>query len=323
MPRARRRFEEGRTYHVYNRVSGGSVVFDDEALAGTFVRILRQVMVRDRIGFLAWCLLGNHYHLVVRQGPVELSRPMKTLQQGVTRARNLKMRVFGPLWQGRFKAKEVDDERYLMQLVAYVHLNPVKAGLADEVGGYRWSGHRDVLGRTRDPIVAVDDVLLLYGEIRRQALRGYRAAMAAVDGEEWSGADPGRLPWWRLGRPTEEDRLLGRVDACVDELGRSTGRWRPRYTAGEWLELACSHLDCDREELGSRGRAPDVVRMRELIGLVGTERFGVKVIELAAELGKSRDGVSGWCRRGAARRAVDRDFAAAADSLDEFASEER
>ena len=89
------------------------------------------------------------------------------------------------------------------------------------------------------------------------------------------------------------------------------------------MELACAHLGCDRETLRSRGRAPDVVRLRELIGLVGIERYGVKVIELAAELGKSRDGVSDWCRRGAARRAADLNFAAAAAALDQAASEER
>jgi REP element-mobilizing transposase RayT len=132
MPRAGRSFEEGRIYHVYNRVGGGSTEFADEGLAATFVALLRLAMRRDEVPVFAWCLLGNHYHLVVRQGPVPLSRPMKALQQGVTRARNLRSRVYGPLWQGRFKAKEVLDEGYLLQLIAYVHLNPVKAGLAED-----------------------------------------------------------------------------------------------------------------------------------------------------------------------------------------------
>jgi putative transposase len=96
---------------------------------------LRGAIRRDEGSVFAWCLLGNHYHLVVRQGPAPLSRTMKTLQDGVTRARNLRQRVFGPLWQGRFKAKEVLDESYLMQLISYVHLNPVKAGLRGCGGG--------------------------------------------------------------------------------------------------------------------------------------------------------------------------------------------
>lgn len=322
MPRAGRSFEEGRIYHVYNRVGGGLMEFADDELAATFVTTLRLAMRRDEVAVFAWALLGNHFHVVVRQGPVPLSRPMKALQQGVTRVRNLRSRVFGPLWQSRFKAKEVLDEKYLMQLIAYVHLNPVKAGLAQDAGGYRWSGHRDIVGRRRDPIVAVDEVLLLYGETRRLALRAYRSAMASVAGEEWSDATPGKLPWWRMGRPTEEERIQRREDAFVDELGRSTARWRPRYTAREWLEFACARLECDKEALRDRGRAPEIVRLRDLIGLVGIERYGVKVTELAAELGKSRDGVSRWYRRGTARRSEDPNFAAAAEALDQAASEE-
>ena len=125
-----------------------------------------------------------------------------------------------------------------------------------------------------------------------------------------------------MGRPTEEERIRRREDAFVDELGRSTARWRPRYTAEEWLELACAHLECDPEMLCGRGRAPEVVTARELIGLVGIERYGVNVTELAAELWKSRGGVSHWYRGEAARRTEDADFADAAEALDQAASEE-
>ena len=247
---------------------------------------------------------------------------MKSLQQGVTRARNLRDRVSGPLWQGRFKAKEVNDQGHLMQLVAYVHLNPVKAGLVERADDYRWSGHRDITGRRRSPIVTVDDVLLLYGQRRRPALRRYRAALGQVSDSEWGGDGPGHLPWWRLGRPTEEERLRRKRDAFIDEQGRSTGRWRPRYGADEWLRIACAHLGVDRERVADRVRSLAVVRARELIGLIGVERFGVKVSDLADELGKSRDGVSRWIRRGATRRASEPEFAAAAEELDHAASEE-
>ena len=125
MPRAGRSFEEGRTYHICNWVGGGLQVFTDEKLASAFVALLRRTIRRYEGAVFAWCLLGNHYHLIVRQGPAPLLRTMKTLQEGVTRARNLHDRTYGPLWQGRFKAKDMLDERYLMRLVAYVHLNPV------------------------------------------------------------------------------------------------------------------------------------------------------------------------------------------------------
>ena len=107
MPRAGRTFDEGLTYHVYNRVGGGLMPFIDDDLARFFVDHLRTVVNRHEVLVLGWCLLGNHYHLILRQGPVSLSQTMKALQQKVTRARNARDATFGPLWQGRFKAKEV------------------------------------------------------------------------------------------------------------------------------------------------------------------------------------------------------------------------
>ena len=181
--------------------------FSEDPLAARFLQLLRKVVERDGLVVHAWVLMGNHYHLVVRMGAAPLSRSMKSLQQQVTRSRNRRVKVFGPMWQGRFKAKLVDDESYLEQLIAYVHLNPVSAGIVDRPKEYRWSGHRDVLGLRKTPLVSVDDVLALYGASRRQALAAYRSALRSVEESDWSGEDPGNLPWWRLGRPRSEDDL--------------------------------------------------------------------------------------------------------------------
>lgn len=87
----------------------------------------------------------QHYHFAVRTGKVTLDRPLRSLQQRVTRSVNTRERVFGPLWQGRYKAKLVDDQRYLDQLLVYIHLNPVIAGLVDDPAKYHWIGHRELL----------------------------------------------------------------------------------------------------------------------------------------------------------------------------------
>jgi len=88
------------------------------------------------------------------------------------------------------------------------------------------------------------------------------------------------------------------------------------------LRICYEHLNVDIEVLAGKGRAPGIVKMRELIGMVGVERFGVKVTELADVLGKSCDGVSCWMRRGVERRATDPSFAATAERLEYVASEE-
>ena len=88
------------------------------------------------------------------------------------------------------------------------------------------------------------------------------------------------------------------------------------------VDLACEHLSVELEDLAGRGRSSEIVKMRELIGTVGIERFGVKVAEPADVLGKSRDGVSCRMSRGVKRRATDPNFAAAAEQLEHLASEE-
>ena len=297
--------------------------FTEEFLARRFLEVLRKAVERDDLVVYAWVLMGNHYHLVARMGAVPLSRSMKTLQQEVTRSRNRLEKVFGPMWQGRFKAKQVDRQEYLEKLIAYVHLNPVKAGIVDRSKRYRWSGHRDILGYRKKPVVAVDDVLSVYGSGRRQALRNYRLALRDVSQSEWSEKGPGKLPWWRLGRPVVEEELRPEGQVMVDELGRPTSPYRARFEADAWVDEACRHLGVDRRELSSRQRQPAMIQVRDLVGLVGVERYGVKVKELAAVLGKSEDGVSLWVRRGARRREEDRRFAALAEELDSAFREER
>ena len=161
MPRANRTLEEGRIYHVYNRVGGDGMPFAEDPMAARFAQLLRQIVERDELVVFAWVLMSNHFHLVVRMGAAPLSRSLKSLQQQMTRSRNRRAKVFGPMWQGRYKAKQVDDDEHLAQLIAYVHLNPVSAGIVDRPKSYKMSGHRDILGLRKRPIVSVDDVLAL------------------------------------------------------------------------------------------------------------------------------------------------------------------
>ena len=149
MPRPDRIFVEGGFYHVYNRLGRGERVFEQEKEAAAFVGLLRDVAERDGLTVFAWCLLSNHYHLAVRTGVIPLDRPMRSLQQRVTRGVNLRRRVYGPLWQGRYRAKLVKDQRYLDQLLIYIHLNAVTAGIVDDPADYRWSGHCELLGNAK------------------------------------------------------------------------------------------------------------------------------------------------------------------------------
>jgi len=317
MSRPERVFVEGVVVHVYNRLARGERVFDDEGDARAFVDLLREVAKRDELTVLAWCLMGNHYHLAVRTGAVPLSRPMRSLQRRTTRHVNLRRRVYGPLWQGRYRAKLVLDERYLLQLIAYIHLNPVSAGLADDPLAHRWSGHAEILGKSREPIVAVDEVLQRFGGTRRSARAAYERMLRGVAGEAWIGEGPGRLPWWRVGRPSKDDEELEEAveQPAVDRGGRRPTD-RPVLSAQEYVDRGASALGVSLGDLRGRLRSPEVVRARESLMVVGVERYGLKVKDLAREMGKSPDSMTKAIVRLTQQRAATAELRAALDELD-------
>lgn len=317
MPRAGRILVEGGVYHVYNRLARGERVFADEDEAEAFIAVLREVVSRDELTVFAWCLMSNHFHLAVRTGVVPLDRPMRSLQRTVTRGVNLRRRVFGPLWQARYKAKVISDQHYLDQLIAYIHLNPVSAGMVDDPAEYRWSGHSELLGAVGKPIIGVDDVLRLFGRTRRAARARYVRQLNGTAGEEWIGEQPGRLPWWRLGRPPKEEdedpETTIRERRAREEMGPD---WRPRLDVEGYVTRGAEFLDVDLDDLRSRRRGEGLARVRELLVLLGAERYRLKVKDLAKELRKSPDGMSQALARAARKRESDAAFRADLDRLD-------
>lgn len=317
MPRLHRVVVEGGVYHVYNRLGRGERVFEQEEEALGFVRVLGEVVKRDELTVFAWCLMPNHFHLAVRTGAVPLDRPMRSLQQRVARRVNLRNRVHGPLWQGRYRCKLVDEERYLDQLLMYIHLNPVTSGIVDDPGVYPWSGHRELLGKVEPPIIDVDEVLSVFGTTRRAARSAYVRALKGAVEEEWIGDTTGRVPWWHLGRPSrgeeEDPEAAVRARREQEEQGPE---WRPPLDAGELVRLVAVELGVEVQDLRSRSRSADLVRARELLMVLGVERYHVKVRDLARALGKSADGMSQALARGVMNRARRGDFRAALDELD-------
>jgi len=324
MPRPHRIFVEGGIYHVYNRLGRGECFFEQEPEAEAFVGLLRDVVERDGLTVFAWALMSNHYHLAVRTGVISLDRPMRSLQQRVTRGINARNRVYGPLWQGRYRAKLVADQRYLDQLLVYIHLNSVNAGVVEDPAQYRWSGHRELLGRVKKPIVDVDEVLRVFGTSRRSARAAYVRQLKGATEEEWIGEEPGRLPWWRLGRPPkaeeEDPETAVRARRLREELGPE---WRVSLEADEFISRGADILGVDIADLRSRGRNQDVVRARELLMTLGVERYSLKVKDLAKELRKSPDGMTQTVMRGIRRRTGDDEFRADLLRLDQAISEAR
>jgi putative transposase len=234
----------------------------------------------------------------------------------VTRGVNARRGVYGPLWQGRYRAKLVQEQRYLDQLLVYVHLNPVSARAVDDPADYRWSGHREVLGLVKKPIVDVDEVLGLFGTSRRSARSAYARQLKGAVEAEWIGEEPGRLPWWRLGRPPAEEDDPETAVRAKREREAAGPDSRPGLSCSEYLALGAAALGLAMSDLRCRQRGRAVVRGRELLAVVGVERYGLRVLDIAEGLGKSQDAITKAIARGSRRRREDPEFRAALDLLD-------
>jgi putative transposase len=305
VPRAPRVFVDGAFYHVYGRISRGEHVFSDAEEAARFAGVIADVKRRDGFRVLAWCIMANHYHLAVRTGEVPLWRSIRLIQWRYASQFNRRRRQLGPLWQGRYHARRVEDERYLMQLVAYIHLNPVAAGLVGDPASYRFSGHTELLRPSGSPIVDAEATLALFGASRSAARRAYVRMLRGERPEEWAGEGPERLPWWRPQR--DDDDLAAAWDGT---RARDAGAQRQRlHGIGRYLDAAAAALGVTPVELGGRGKTPAIVRAREILTVVGVERFGVRMSELARHLGMNPGSVSHWAARAAVRRQEDAAFA--------------
>lgn len=267
--------------------------------------------------------MANHYHVAVRMGAVPLWRTFGFVQARLGQGYNRRHRSTGPLWQSRFRARWVDDDAYLLKLIAYIHLNLVTAGLVDDPAEYALSGHRELLGRSKRALVDVETVLAAFGSSLRSARERYVRALEGAREAEWRTELPGRLPWW--GREPDRPLAPKPPTAWIDEVGVSTGLERAKLEPREFLETACRVLGIAPADLADRGSGREVTRARCLVVAVGVERWRQGTKGLADLLGRRADVVSRWVRWGAERRQADdafgRDYEALDRALDEQAND--
>lgn len=321
MPRRPRVFVAGAVYHVYARVARGERVFGDAREAAAFVDVLRAVKREHGLSVLAWCLMSTHYHLAVRTDQVPLWRTMKLIQGRFARSYNRRHRVLGPFWQGRYKAILVPDQRYLEQVIAYIHLNPVTARVVSDPAGYRWSGHRELLGRVSDPLADVNEALALFGSKRGPARQAYVTCLRGERKAAWIGARPDRLPWWRGAGDSEAPVTLAEGRARVDALGASTVPDRVRLSPDDYLTRVCRLHGLGPADLAGRRKDPTAVRVRELAILVGVEVVGLRIKDLGACLGMNPGSVSRVLARAGQRARKEASFRRQRAKLEERLAE--
>jgi REP element-mobilizing transposase RayT len=178
----------GAVYHVIARGNERKAIFLDDLDREVYLERLAQCRSRFQFRVLGYCLMSNHVHLALERGPVALSRTMLALQSFYAQKFNFRHKRVGHLFQGRYKAFLVQDERYLFALLRYIHLNPVRARLVDRPEAYRWSSDRCYREGKRLPWLDVDVALGKLALKREEAVSVYRRLMASREEQTYEDA---------------------------------------------------------------------------------------------------------------------------------------
>ena len=179
MARKPRLHVPGGLYHVILRGNARQDVFFTPADRHFFYELLAEGVTRFDYRVHAFCLMSNHLHLALQMGERELSAGMQNLSFRYTRYLNTRLKRVGHVFQGRFKAFLVDQDRYGLALVRYLHLNPVRAKMVKRADAYAWSSHRAYLGEEDLPWLTTDWVLGQFGERLTSARQRFAAFVDA------------------------------------------------------------------------------------------------------------------------------------------------
>lgn len=145
MPRTARQKSESGIYHIMLRGINRQMIFEDEEDYEKFLHIIEECKAISEFKLMAYCLMGNHLHLLLKEEKEPLAQIFKRIGARYVFWFNFKYGRTGHFFQDRFKSEPVNDDSYFLTVLRYIHQNPVKAGLCKDSSEYRWSSHNDYL----------------------------------------------------------------------------------------------------------------------------------------------------------------------------------
>jgi REP element-mobilizing transposase RayT len=289
-------FAPGILYHVIVRGNYRQKTFLGARDYRAYLERLVRYRKRFGVTVYAYCLMSNHAHLLVETGSEPLSRFMQGLQQSYTQYFNRKHHKVGHLFQGRYKAIVCEKDEYLLTLVRYIHLNPIRAKLVHRLDDYPYSGHREYCGVRVYEVLEASRVLDMLGG--RAAYRRF-VQEGVKDGhrEEYYDVVDQRF----LG----EERFVEKLKVQADEEPETA---RPKKPVIAAFRNAARALEVEPAVLSGADRSWEVSRHRALIGYVLIRRLGYKLKDVAKCLGRDMATVSSLVSRYSERLAQDEEL---------------
>ncbi len=309
MPRQARLDAPGTLHHVIARGIERREIFVEAADYDDFLVRLEAAVSWGGASVFAWALIPNHFHLLLRTGEASLPSVMRRLMTGYAVCFNLRHKRHGHVFQNRYKSIVCEEETYLLELVRYIHLNPLRAGLVASVealGSFRNAGHSALMGRVERPWQDVSEVLQRFGRSVEQGRTAYdrfiRDGAAAGHRPELVGGGLRRScgDWMerprrrRMGQEEEtlayDERVLGSSEFVQDLLAeadweRKQALQKARVDVAALAEQVLALTGIAEEELRSAVKRPAAVAARRAFIQLAVREFGHTGAAVARYLG--------------------------------------
>jgi REP element-mobilizing transposase RayT len=321
MPRKARIDAPGAVHHIIIRGIERRKIFRSDSDRSDFIERFAVIVNETQTQCLAWALIPNHTHLLIRTGRVPIATVMQRLLTGYAVRFNRKYRRHGQLFQNRYKSILCQEDPYLKELVRYIHLNPLRAGLVRAFDGlerFNWCGHGVLAGKRINDWQEIESVLKHFGKRKKSAIRAYREfvrkGVAAGRQPELTGGGLIRSTggWDAVKKLRKsgirlkgDERILGDTDFVLNMLARAnedlSEKTRLR-TRGIDLDAVTARvaqlLSLPIGAVRRRDKTPQSVKARRLICHFAHNDLGLSTVEIARELNIHQSVVSRAARQG-------------------------
>jgi len=315
MPRQARLDVPGALHHIMVRGINKSNIFEDDLDKGQFLERIGQTINEGKCTVYAWVFMSNHVHILFKSGQDGISAVMRKLLTWYAMYFNRRHKRTGHLFENRYKSILCDEENYLLALVRYIHLNPIRAKIIqtlEELDSFPWSGHRGIVGKAKHPWMDIDTVLLQFGSTKRKAINEYRRFVQEdIDKGQnpmltggglirsqggWSQV----LSMRRKGlKEKADERILGSGDFVYEILKETEEKElrqlklrRSGLNIAEIISQECKKSKISPEELKRGSKRCKVSEARTTIARRSSEELGLSGAEIARHLGVNTSSVN-------------------------------
>jgi len=271
----------GGLYHVITRGNRKERIFLDDPDYRRYLNLLEHYRKRYKFLLYAYTLMPNHTHSLIEQNETPISRIMQGINQSYTQYFNKKYKKVGHLFQGRYKALLCDKDKYLLALIRYIHLNPVRARIVESPDDYAWSSHNIYLGKIKQDFADKNFALSMFSEGKKTSIRRYiqfvKKGMEEKQEEEF-----------------EIGEFVG--DKTFAEEMRSKGSTRISYvillSIDEIASLIAKEMGMPVDALFLKSHNRKYGRVRGITGYLMRKIVGFKVTDIANYFGRDIAAVS-------------------------------